>query len=453
VEGLRVGKLSGAVGTYASTTPEVERLACEALGLEPAPASTQILQRDRHAELLSALALLASSLDRFALEIRHLARTEVREVEEPFGRGQKVVRDAHKRNPIVAERICGLARSSAAMQSSGSRTSPSGTSATSLIPPRNAWCYPMHSWQSTTCSTASRGSPRVSSSDLSECERTSRRRADSSSASGRVRARRPGLARDEAYWPSRHAMRAWDAGPTSRPVRADSDHAAPTSTRFDLAARTRHTDVVFQRLHALRQEEGSMPDAVHVASGRSAIYALDDERLLLVAATGSRRRRRPADLIRTRGAADGPVGLLVARTRELVPQPSARAAAGRADTVRLWRRLPIECVARVPGRSAEATTCSRSVRPVLPSGLRESERLPEPIFTPATKASEGHDENIDEEHAAELCGANRYSRAKEASLALYRFASAHAEGAGSSSPTRSSSSGRARRDVSSATRH
>ncbi len=109
--GMRVGKLSGAVGTYATTTPEVERLACESLGLDPAPSSTQILQRDRHAELLSALAILASSLDRFALEIRHLARTEVREVEEPFGRGQKGSSAMpHKRNPIVAERICGLAR-------------------------------------------------------------------------------------------------------------------------------------------------------------------------------------------------------------------------------------------------------------------------------------------------------------------------------------------------------
>ncbi|HEU0248481.1 MAG TPA: adenylosuccinate lyase, partial [Gaiellaceae bacterium] len=111
LEGMRVGKLSGAVGTYATTTPEVERLACEALGLEPAPSSTQILQRDRHAELLSALALVASSLDRFALEIRHLARTEVREVEEPFAPGQKGSSAMpHKRNPIVSERICGLAR-------------------------------------------------------------------------------------------------------------------------------------------------------------------------------------------------------------------------------------------------------------------------------------------------------------------------------------------------------
>src|SRR5919112_3658092 len=111
LEGMRVGKLSGAVGTYAATDPELERLACERLGLEPAPSSTQILQRDRHAELLTALAILASSLDSFALEVRHLARTEVREVEEPFGRGQKGSSAMpHKRNPVVSERICGLAR-------------------------------------------------------------------------------------------------------------------------------------------------------------------------------------------------------------------------------------------------------------------------------------------------------------------------------------------------------
>ena len=111
VEGLRVGKLSGAVGTYSATDPRVEAVACEQLGLRPAPTSTQVLQRDRHGELLNALALLASSLDRFATEIRHLARTEVREVEEPFGRGQKGSSAMpHKRNPITAERICGLAR-------------------------------------------------------------------------------------------------------------------------------------------------------------------------------------------------------------------------------------------------------------------------------------------------------------------------------------------------------
>src|SRR3954466_8004234 len=111
LEGVRVGKLWGAVGTYAATDPELERLACERIGLEPAPSSTQIPPRDRQPELLSALAVVASSLDAFALEVRHLARTEVGEVQEPFGRGQKgSPLMPHKRNPVVAERICGLAR-------------------------------------------------------------------------------------------------------------------------------------------------------------------------------------------------------------------------------------------------------------------------------------------------------------------------------------------------------
>ena len=111
LDGCRVGQLSGTVGTYAAIDPEVERIACERLGLEPEPVSTQVIARDRHAELLSALALCATSLDRFATEIRHLARTEVREVEEPFAAGMKGSSAMpHKRNPKVAERISGLAR-------------------------------------------------------------------------------------------------------------------------------------------------------------------------------------------------------------------------------------------------------------------------------------------------------------------------------------------------------
>ncbi|MDP9285369.1 MAG: adenylosuccinate lyase, partial [Actinomycetota bacterium] len=111
LETCRVGQLSGTVGTYAAIDPEVERIACARLGLEPDPVSTQVIARDRHAELLCALALCATSLDRFATEIRHLARTEVREVEEPFAAGMKGSSAMpHKRNPKVAERLSGLAR-------------------------------------------------------------------------------------------------------------------------------------------------------------------------------------------------------------------------------------------------------------------------------------------------------------------------------------------------------
>jgi adenylosuccinate lyase len=106
-----VGKISGAVGTYATVPPEIEQKACRKLGLIPAPISNQVLQRDRHAQLVTTLAILAGSLEKFATEIRHLQKTEVHEVEEPFGAGQTGSSAMpHKRNPELTERICGLAR-------------------------------------------------------------------------------------------------------------------------------------------------------------------------------------------------------------------------------------------------------------------------------------------------------------------------------------------------------
>ncbi len=111
LEAVRVGKISGAVGTFANVPPEVEEAVCQRLGLNPAPASSQIVQRDRHAEFFSALALLGASLEKFAVEIRHLQRTELREAEEPFTAGQKGSSAMpHKRNPILSENLTGLAR-------------------------------------------------------------------------------------------------------------------------------------------------------------------------------------------------------------------------------------------------------------------------------------------------------------------------------------------------------
>jgi len=110
-EVVSVGAISGVVGSYASVDPRVEEIVCGRLGLRPAEASTQIIQRDRHAELLNAIALCGSTLDALATEIRHLARTEVREVQEPFAEGQKGSSAMpHKRNPVVCERVSGLAR-------------------------------------------------------------------------------------------------------------------------------------------------------------------------------------------------------------------------------------------------------------------------------------------------------------------------------------------------------
>jgi adenylosuccinate lyase len=257
LDGLAVGKLSGAVGTYAATPPEVERLACQALGLEPAPSSTQILQRDRHAELLSALALLASSLERFALEIRHLARTEVREVEEPFGRGQKGSSAMpHKRNPIVAERICGLARlvrgyalvglENVALwherdisHSSAERVAlPDAFFAVDYMLDRFAWLVE------------------------GLVIRPERMRANLESTGALFFSQRvllalvqSGLERDAAYrLVQRHAMRAWDEGLDFRElVRADAEISVRVDLDdvFDLGAFIAHADVVFARLRNL----------------------------------------------------------------------------------------------------------------------------------------------------------------------------------------------------------
>ncbi len=261
LDGMRVGKLSGAVGTYATTTPEVERIACEALRLEPAPSSTQILQRDRHAELLSALAIVASSLDRFALEIRHLARTEVREVEEPFGTGQKGSSAMpHKRNPIVSERICGLARvvrgyalvglENVALwherdisHSSAERiVLPDAFLAVDYMLDRFAWLVE------------------------GLVVRPERMRANLESSGGLFFSQRlllalveSGLERDEAYrMTQRHAMRAWDEGLDFRGiVRSDAQIASRVELDdvFDLQAFTRHVDVVFTRASGLRSRE------------------------------------------------------------------------------------------------------------------------------------------------------------------------------------------------------
>ena len=252
--GMRVGKLSGAVGTYATTTPEVERIACEALGLEPAPSSTQVLQRDRHAELLTTLAIVSSSLDRFALEIRHLARTEVREVEEPFAQGQKGSSSMpHKRNPIVSERICGLARlvrgyalvglENVALwherdisHSSNERVVlPDAFLAVDYMLDRLAWLVE------------------------GLVVRPERMRANLEATGGLFFSQRlllalvrSGQERDAAYrMVQRHAMRAWDEGLDFRDlVRADPEIAARVDLDdvFDVGAYTRHVDVVFGRV-------------------------------------------------------------------------------------------------------------------------------------------------------------------------------------------------------------
>ena len=178
-------------------------------------------------------------------------------------------------------------------------------------------------------------------------------------------------------------------------------------------------------------------DAIHVGSGKvREIYSLDDETLALVASD----RISTFDVVLPTAIPDkgkvltGLSAFWFSRTRELVPDHLLRLDAdGRSMICRRLEMLPIECVVRGylagSGRKDYRDTgvvCGHT----LPEGLEEASRLPEPIFTPATKAVEGHDENLDEEHAAALCGDAAYQTARKASIALYRFASEHAEDRG-----------------------
>ena len=263
LDGMRVGKLSGTVGVYGGGDPDVERLVCERLALRAEPAATQVVPRDRLAELLSALALLASSIERFATEIRHLARTEVREVSEPFGRRQKGSSAMpHKRNPVVAERLCGLARVVRAAAAVGFENVPlwherdiSHSSAERVVVPdaflaldymldRFAWLV---------------------EGLVVDAERM---RANLRASHGLVFSQRvllalveSGLARDEAYrLVQAHAVRGWDEGLDFRtlvehdPAIADRVPAEALRRAFDLDDALQHVEVVFERLEALSAE-------------------------------------------------------------------------------------------------------------------------------------------------------------------------------------------------------
>jgi len=273
LERMRVGKLAGAVGTYGGGDPEVERLACERLGLVPEAVATQVIPRDRHAELLSALALCAASLDRFATEIRHLARTELREVQEPFRSGQKGSSAMpHKRNPVVAERISGLARIVRAgagvglenvalwqerdiSHSSAERVVlPDGFLALDYMLDRFAWLI---------------------EGLVVDPERM---RANLDASHGIVFSQRvllalvdAGFSRDEAYrLVQRNALAAWDEQRDFRElVASDSEittrlNPDALARAFDLSDALRHVDVIFDRLGALAEKARERKEeAVH----------------------------------------------------------------------------------------------------------------------------------------------------------------------------------------------
>lgn len=255
--GVQVGKLSGAVGTFAHLDPKIEEQVCRRLGLQRAAASTQTLQRDRHSAWVAALATTASSYDKFATEIRHLQRTEVREVEEPFSAGQKGSSAMpHKRNPVTCEQICGLARIvrshvqvALENQALWHERDISHSSAERVILADSAILLHYMTRKMAWLVSGWRVYPE-------------RMRANLESMKGLVfsgqvlvELARAGVLRDQAYvWVQRNAMRVWDEERDFKELlREDPDISRVLSRKqidriFQLESLLKNTDVVFRRV-------------------------------------------------------------------------------------------------------------------------------------------------------------------------------------------------------------
>ena len=266
LESVRVGKISGAVGTHATVPPWVEERVCQRLNLAVAPVSNQVVQRDRHAHFVLAMALIAASLEKFATEIRGMQRTEIHELEEPFGQGQTGSSSMpHKRNPELAERICGLARlirghSVTALENValwGERDI-SHSSAERIILPDSCLTLDYILSIFTRIVKDLRVFPE-------------RMRANIESSRGLIFSQRvllalveKGAAREDAYKVVQHnAMRSWDEGKEfPQLIKADPDAAVYLSEKeldeiFDYGYYTRHVDYTFQRIGLIPAGKGS----------------------------------------------------------------------------------------------------------------------------------------------------------------------------------------------------
>jgi adenylosuccinate lyase len=256
-ETVRVGKISGAVGTFAHLDPAIEAAVCRRLGLMAAPVSSQVIQRDRHAELLAALAITAASLEKFALEIRGLQKTEIGEVEEPFAKGQKGSSAMpHKRNPIGCEQIVGLARllranAMAALENVAlwHERDISHSSVERVILPDSFIALDHMLRRFARIVSGMMVYPRRM------CENLDRLRGVVFSGQVLLELARRGVSREQAYeWVQRHAMRAFDEQRDFKSLLlADAEVMAVLSPEeidraFDLDQHLRNVDAVFERV-------------------------------------------------------------------------------------------------------------------------------------------------------------------------------------------------------------
>jgi adenylosuccinate lyase len=255
-EEVRVGKLSGAVGTYASLPPAIEARVMEALGLRAEDISTQVVPRDRHAELLGSIALAGAGLERFATEVRNLQRTEVREVEEPFGTGQKGSSAMpHKRNPILAERLTGLARVLRGYAQTGYENvalwherdiSHSGAERVVLPDSTILIDYMQHLGTRLASGTTVHTERMKANLDLTYGALYSQRALTALVASGRER--------DAAYRIVQEtAQKAWDEQTNFRDLLAEQAPDLDLDSIFDPGAYLEHLPTLFERLEAIRE--------------------------------------------------------------------------------------------------------------------------------------------------------------------------------------------------------
>src|SRR6266540_338367 len=399
-EAVAVGKLSGAVGTYSNLAADVEAEVLAELELAPEDAATQVVARDRHAQFAATLALVGANLERLAVEIRHLQRTEVREAEEPFAPGQKGSSAMpHKRNPTVAERLTGIARllrgyALPALEDVAlwHERDISHSSAERVILP-DACCVLDYGLERAAWLVAGL---RVFPERMRANLEASGGLAGSSSAL--LALIDGGWSRDDAYAAvQRAAMAAWEGKGGFRDLLLAEPGVDEAHLLLVTTDRISAFDVVLQ-------------DPI---PGRGTVLTALTQFWL----------ERTADLV--------PNHLVGWRASEL--PPGARQLAGRAMLVRRLEMIPFECIARgyLVGSGWKEYRSGGTVCGIpLPEGLREADRLPEPLFTPSTKALSGHDENVSEQVVAKRLGAELAGRLHDLTIGVYRRGAEYAAARG-----------------------